>query len=211
MTTRVSPNPFDLLPNEILYQICQQWDTKTLDNMSKVYPRVRSVCNDLITPFSDLPDKLLYQLCQKLDTPTLLNMSEAYPRIHQVCSDIIQRRKKSYPKILIPGTTGKPFNSTEWIKLIVLRPINKEDIEEGILSESGFILDSDPLYVYLDGTVKNVRRILAGRYYYPPHKSIIEFWIDGQWTTLPLDETLRNLGFLQGETYDVRFIKPTSF
>src|SRR5947199_5675150 len=36
------------IPNELLYQMCQSWDTPTLVNMSEAYSRVYQVCSDEI-------------------------------------------------------------------------------------------------------------------------------------------------------------------
>src|SRR5947208_270393 len=41
-------NPFESLPNELLYEMCQQWDVPTLINMSQSYSRVYQVCKNII-------------------------------------------------------------------------------------------------------------------------------------------------------------------
>lgn len=42
-------NPFELIgDDEVIYQMCQSWDTPTLLNMSEAYKRVNDVCKGLI-------------------------------------------------------------------------------------------------------------------------------------------------------------------
>ena len=48
MTEQISLNPFESLPNELLYQMCQEMNTPTLLNMSQTYKRVKDVCSDII-------------------------------------------------------------------------------------------------------------------------------------------------------------------
>lgn len=42
-------NPFELITDdEVIYQMCQTWETPTLLNMSEVYKRVNDVCKGVI-------------------------------------------------------------------------------------------------------------------------------------------------------------------
>ncbi len=155
-----------------------------------------------MNPFEMIQDdEVLFQMCQGWDTPTLLNMSQAYSRVYQVCEKEIKKRTQ---KTLKTGTAKYPgiVTSSEWIKFEIMIPPGLKHL----FSAEKFVSD-EPLYVYLGSTVWGIRNILGGRYYYPPHKLIIEFLINGEWTKLPLDKKLSDLGFEKHKTYNVRLQK----
>lgn len=105
-------NPFDTLPNEILYQMCHQWDRQTLEDMAEAYPRVKQVCRNLFDPFEDLPNEMIHALCHNMDTPTLLKMSKVSHSWHQACSNIISKRF-TRPTVFDSITIGgQPFDIT---------------------------------------------------------------------------------------------------
>ncbi len=49
-------NPFEMLGDEELYQMCQGWPTDTLMNMAQAYDRVQVVCEKVITLRQEIQD-----------------------------------------------------------------------------------------------------------------------------------------------------------
>lgn len=66
-------NPFDLIPNEILYQMCESWPTETLLNMSETHIRIYNVCFDIIEK-----RKQEFVLNQKIEQILNFNVFKAY-------------------------------------------------------------------------------------------------------------------------------------
>lgn len=150
-------NYFETLPNEILYEMCQDWDDQTLINMSETHKRIGIVCQDIISERKKEAEikKIEEEIVKYEYLNEVAKFYKRYP------DDLIIVDVITGPRILV---ISQIFFKPDAVESEDTKPINPEI--PWVLSPSGIGYDKTETsrFALLDRSSKLIRQLAENLY-----------------------------------------------